>query len=68
MRNTLTECKDTQFALRPCKCRSTSVEYRRTITGGNLQHYVKCIACGNRTPHFTCRHDAQVDWNERFSI
>ncbi len=65
---TLTDYLDTQFQLRPCKCESHNVEYRRIQTARKTEWTVRCMDCGNRTPNYKCQHDAQIDWNTRFSI
>lgn len=58
---------DSQFRLLPCKgCKSYDVGYQETVTGGRKNYRVKCIGCGQRTPWWPCRHDAQIDWNSRF--
>lgn len=57
---------DSQFKLLPCRCGGQNVGYQSTITGGKKEHRAKCPDCGQRTPWFQCRHDAQVDWNGRF--
>lgn len=57
---------DSQFKLLPCRCGGKEARYQETITGGREQHRVKCPDCGQRTPWFHCRHDAQLDWNGRF--
>ena len=58
---------DSQFRLLPCgKCRNDDVVYKRTVTCGKTQFFVKCCGCGQRTNMHSCKHDAQVEWNERF--
>lgn len=64
--NEFTPDNDSQFKLLPCSCGGKSVRYQSTITGGREQHRAKCPDCGQRTPWFNCRHEAQLDWNGRF--
>lgn len=58
---------DGQFRLLPCCACSGKAGYRSSNTGGRAQWQVKCSGCGQRTPLYPCRHDAQSDWNGRFS-
>lgn len=58
---------DSQFKLLDCgNCGSSDVVYIQTNTGGKEQYRVRCRFCGQRTPWWGCRHDAQADWNGRF--
>ena len=58
---------DSHFRLLLCgKCSSEDVVYKSTVTGGRTQFFVKCLGCGQRTPWYLCKHDAQCDWNGRF--
>lgn len=58
---------DSQFKLLDCgNCGSADVVYIQANTGGKEQYRVRCRFCGQRTPWFGCRHDAQLDWNGRF--
>ncbi len=56
---------DSQYRLRRCgNCKSEDVVYIRTNSGGKEQFHARCRSCGQRTPWWGCRHDAQLDWNE----
>lgn len=58
---------ESQFLLLPCgACRGEDVVYVQFNTGGQRLYLAKCRGCGQRTPWYGCKHDAQVDWNERF--
>ena len=58
---------DSQFRLLGCgNCGSQDVVYIQATTGGKAQYLARCRPCGQRTPWFGCRHDAQMDWNGRF--
>lgn len=63
--NTVTPDPDSQWRLRPCKCKSENVAYVHYNGRGGAKWRVKCFACG-RTVDKGCkvRHDAQVHWNE----
>ena len=52
--------------LRCCGCHSEDVVYIQVTTGGQPQYRARCRFCGRRTPWYSCKHDAQVDWNGRF--
>lgn len=49
-----------------CGCHSEDVVYIQVTTGGQPQYRVRCRFCGQRTPWYSCKHDAQGDWNGRF--
>ena len=58
---------DSQYRLLGCgNCKSKDVVYIQANTGGKVQYRARCRFCGQRTPWFGCRHDAQADWNGRF--
>lgn len=59
--------QDSQFRLIPCRsCKNDNAVYQERVTGGKKNYRVKCLGCGQRTPWWPCRHDAQIDWNSRF--
>lgn len=67
MMDTIKPEPDSQYRLLGCgNCKSMDVVYIQANTGGKVQYRVRCRFCGQRTPWFNCRHDAQVDWNGRF--
>lgn len=58
---------DSQYRLLPCNCGADEAGYQVWPTyGGGKQFRVKCPACGQETPCWPCKHDAQLDWNRRF--
>lgn len=54
---------DSQFRLRPCRCRCENVGYLRIRADGREPWVVRCDRCGETTGPFQVRHDAQVFWN-----
>lgn len=58
---------DSQFRLLPCKgCKSNEVGYQTSTVSIGEAYRVKCLDCGQRTPWWPCKHDAQIDWNSKF--
>ena len=54
---------DSQFRLRPCRCRSENVGYLQIRTGDRKPWAVRCFTCGKTSDMFLVRHDAQIYWN-----
>ena len=54
---------DSQFRLRPCRCRCENVGYLQIRAGGQEPWAVRCFGCGRTTDPFLVRHDAQIYWN-----
>ena len=55
---------DSQWRLRPCKCKSDNVAY---VLGADGMWRVRCFDCGNTGAKAAVRHDAQLLWNRRCS-
>ena len=55
---------DSQYRLRPCRCKSDNVAYVKYQAQGEELWRVQCFDCG-RTVDKRCRvrHDAQLAWN-----
>lgn len=59
--------QESQFRLLQCRnCGSTKPGYQESCAGERLVFRVKCGGCGQLTPWWGCKHDAQMDWNQRF--
>lgn len=59
---------ESQFRLVQCRnCLCEQVGYQRDVSRARMWR-VKCPGCGQITPWFECRHDAQIDWNGRFGV
>ena len=52
---------DSQWRLRPCKCKSDNVAYVHDVHG---QWQVRCFDCGHSGAAAKVRHEAQVKWNK----
>lgn len=59
---------DSQFRLRPCRCRCENVGYLQIRTGGRKPWAVRCFGCGRTTDPFPIRHDAQIYWNTNMAV
>ena len=51
---------DSQWRLRPCKCKSDNVAY---VLGTDGMWRVRCFDCGNTGDASEVKHEAQVKWN-----
>lgn len=56
---------DSQFRLLPCKACKAGAAYQIGQEARKPIYRVKCGGCGQVTPWWPCRHDAQIDWNSR---
>lgn len=59
---------DSQFRLRPCRCRCENVGYLQIRAGGQEPWAVRCFGCGTTTDPFLIRHDAQIFWNTKMAV
>ena len=56
---------DSQWRLRPCKCKSDNVAYVHYEAKGGEAWRVECFDCGYTVDKGNkVRHDAQVNWNK----
>lgn len=56
---------DSQYRLRPCKCKSDNVAYVHYDGRGGAAWRVQCFDCGFTVDKVNrVRHDAQNRWNE----
>lgn len=59
--------QDSQYRLLRCRgCRRAVAGYQQTQEGPRTIYRVKCGGCGQVTPWWGCKHDAQLDWNRRY--
>lgn len=60
--------QESQYRLLTCgNCGCTEAGYQEDVSKARL-YRVKCPGCGQITPWFSCKHDAQIDWNGRFGV
>lgn len=57
---------DSQYRLLPCNCGADEAGYQVWPTEGRHWFRVKCPGCGQETPYWANKHEAQLDWNGRF--
>lgn len=56
---------DSQYRLKPCKCKSDNVAYVHYNGRGGAKWRVQCFDCGYTVDKgYRVRHDAQMAWNE----
>lgn len=56
---------DSQYRLRPCRCKSDNVAYVKYEDRGGEKWRVSCFDCGHTVDKgHSVRHDAQQAWNE----
>lgn len=59
---------ESQFRVVACgNCGCAGVGYQQEESKEHRWR-VKCPGCGQSTPWFKAKHDAQMDWNGRFGI
>lgn len=60
---------DSQYRLRPCRCKSDNVAYVKYAAGDGEKWKVRCFDCGHTVDKGDMvRHDAQRFWNEEANV
>ena len=55
---------DSQYRLRPCRCKSDNVAYVKYEDQDGEKWRVSCFDCGHTVDKgYTVQHDAQMEWN-----